>query len=81
MNGSRYVVPPVLPLASVFPGLLQHIIANTTRTFTHSDFTKPANQGLIIQKGRRKVGSGYFMSHSNSLTCLGQSGAVQLTGK
>lgn len=50
-------------------------------SFTHSDGTKPAYQGVIIQKGSQKGGSGYFMSRATPVNGLGESGAVQVTAK
>jgi autotransporter-associated beta strand protein len=52
-----------------------------TGTFTHTDLTKPAFQGVIIQKGSKKGGSGYFMSRPTPLNGLGESGKVQVLAK
>jgi uncharacterized repeat protein (TIGR02543 family) len=126
--GARYVVPPALPLASVFPlttatdadgnatlaltgGLLNplplpyninissaNLMTNApvaasptmlidkatgkiTGTFTHTDLTKPAYQGVIIQKGSQQGGRGYFMSRATPLTYFGESGRVQVQAK
>lgn len=130
VNGARYVVPPALPLASVFPlttatdtdgnaalsftgGLLSplplpysinistaNLATNApvaasptmlvdkasgkiTGTFTHTDgpTIKPAYQGVIIQKGSKKGGWGYFMSRATPLTYFGESGRVQVQAK
>jgi hypothetical protein len=128
VNGARYVVPPALPLASVFPltsatdadgnaaltltgGLLSplplpysinistaNLMTNApvaasptmlidkatgkiTGTFTHTDLTKPAYQGVIIQKGSQQGGRGYFMSRATPLTYFGESGRVQVQAK
>jgi hypothetical protein len=128
VKGARYVVPPALPLVSVFPlttatdtdgnaalsftgGLLSPLplpyninistanlatnapvaasptmlITKTTGlitgTFTHSDLTKPKYQGVIIQKGSKQGGWGYFMSRATPLTYFGESGRVQVQAK
>lgn len=52
-----------------------------TGTSTHTDLTKPAFQGVIIQKGSKKGGSGYFMSRPTPLNGLGESGKVQVLAK
>ena len=130
VNGARYVVPPALPLVSVFPltsatdadgnaaltltgGLLNplpvpyninistaNLATNApvaasptmlvdkasgkiTGTFTHTDgpTIKPAYQGVIIQKGSKQGGCGYFMSRATPLTYFGESGRVQVQAK
>ncbi len=48
-------------------------------TFPHSDTTKPAFQGVIVQKGTHQGAEGYFLSTSPKvLTGLGESGTVNL---
>jgi len=50
-------------------------------TFTHSDGTKPAYQGVIIQKGSQVGCSGYFMSRATPVNGLGESGVVEVLAK
>jgi len=51
-------------------------------TFTHTDHTTPAYQGVILQKGADAGASGYFMTVSPKvLDYLGESGAVQVLAK
>jgi len=50
-------------------------------TFTHSDGTKPAYQGVIIQKGSQVGGSGYFISRATPVNGLGESGVVEVVAK
>lgn len=51
-------------------------------TFTHSDGTKPAWQGVILQKGANAGGYGFFLSSKPKvITGLGESGAVQISAK
>jgi M6 family metalloprotease-like protein len=51
-------------------------------SFTHQDGSKPAFQGVILQKGATKGASGYFMTVSPKVpNYLGESGAVQVTAK
>ena len=62
------------------------VIAKTTGlisgTFTHTDHTTPAYQGVILQKGADAGASGYFMTVSPKvLDYLGESGAVQVLAK
>ena len=54
-----------------------------TGTFTHTDgpTIKLAYQGVIIQKGSKQGGWGYFMSRAAPLTGLGESGKVQVLAK
>lgn len=47
-------------------------------TFTHTDGTRPAYQGVIIQKSDFAGAWGFFMSRATPLTGLGQSGAVEV---
>ncbi|MEQ1748926.1 MAG: choice-of-anchor D domain-containing protein [Prosthecobacter sp.] len=52
-------------------------------TFIHTDgpTIKPAYQGVIIQKGSKQGGWGYFMSRATPLNFLGESGKVQVLAK
>jgi hypothetical protein len=52
-----------------------------TGSFIHSDLTRPAYQGVIIQKGAHQGASGYFMSRSTPVTYLGESGRVEVRTK
>ncbi len=52
-----------------------------TGTFPHSDLTKPAYQGVILQKGASRGGHGFFMSRSTPLTGAGESGRVEIRTK
>jgi uncharacterized repeat protein (TIGR01451 family) len=52
-----------------------------TGTFPHSDLTKPAYQGVILQKGASLGGHGFFMSRSTPLTGTGESGRVEIRAK
>ncbi len=49
--------------------------------FTHTDGTKPAYQGAIIQKGASAGARGYFMTRATPLNYLGESGAVSVKAK
>ena len=49
--------------------------------FTHSDGSKTAYQGVILQKGSQVGGSGYFMSRATPVNGLGESGAVEVLAK
>ncbi|MBL9145890.1 MAG: hypothetical protein JNM99_19580 [Verrucomicrobiaceae bacterium] len=51
-------------------------------TFTHSDLTKPAFKGVIVQKGANAGGHGHFLSVAPAvITGAGESGKVALTHK
>lgn len=51
-------------------------------TFTHSNATKPAWQGVLMQKGANKGGYGYFMTVSPKvIDGTGVSGGVKLLAK
>ena len=51
-------------------------------TFTHSNRTKPAWQGVLFQKGANKGGYGYFMTVSPKIIDgAGQSGGIELLVK
>jgi hypothetical protein len=51
-------------------------------SFTHSNATKPAWQGVLLQKGANKGGYGYFMTVSPKvIDGTGQSGRVELLAK
>lgn len=50
-------------------------------TFTHSDGSKPAYQGVILQKGSQVGGSGFFMSRATPVNGLGESGVVEVLAK
>ena len=52
-----------------------------TGSFTHSDGSKLPYQGVILQKGTKQGGWGYFMSRATPLDYLGESGAVQVSAK
>jgi hypothetical protein len=61
--------------------LIDKATGKLTGTFTHSDLTKPAYKGVIIQKGTRKGIWGYFMSRATPVNGLGESGKVQVLAK
>ena len=49
--------------------------------FTHTDGTKPAFQGVIIQKGTQRGAYGYFLTKQPAvIDYTGESGAVILIG-
>jgi len=51
-------------------------------TFTHTDGTKPAFNGVILQKGANRAAFGYFLTVAPKvITGLGESGAVSLIHK
>jgi len=51
-------------------------------TFTHTDGTKPAWQGVLLQKGANRGGFGYFMStQPKVITGLGESGRMTWLAK
>ncbi|MFZ4593010.1 MAG: beta strand repeat-containing protein [Verrucomicrobiaceae bacterium] len=51
-------------------------------SFTHTDGTKPAFQGIIYQKGTNKGGYGYFLTTKPKvITGTGESGGVSLSAK
>jgi hypothetical protein len=52
-----------------------------TGSFTHTDGAKLSYQGVIVQKGAKQGGWGYFMSRATPLTYLGESGLVHLSAK
>ena len=52
-----------------------------TGTFTHTDGTKPAFQGIIIQKGTQRGAYGYFLTKQPAvIDYKGESGGVTLFG-
>ncbi|MCX6856166.1 MAG: choice-of-anchor D domain-containing protein [Verrucomicrobia bacterium] len=52
-----------------------------TTFFTHSDLTKPPYKGVVIQKGSKQGGCGFFLSRITPVTGLGESGKVQVLAK
>ena len=50
-------------------------------TFTHSDGSKLPYQGVILQKGAKQGGWGYFMSRATPLDYLGEGGSVKISAK
>ena len=71
------------PVAASPTMLVDKASGKITGTFTHTDgpTIKPAYQGVIIQKGSKQGGWGYFMSRATPLTYFGESGRVQVQAK
>ena len=61
--------------------LIDKASGKITGTFTHNDLTKTKYQGVIILKGSKQGGWGYFMSRPTPLNFLGESGKVQVLAK
>jgi hypothetical protein len=69
------------------PGDATFSLSLTPRTgrfsgnFRHSDNTRPAFQGVILQKGANAAGFGFFLSTAPKGGPAGESGAVSLRAK